>query len=217
MTVPKLFRLCALFLLLTTGKVFSQTVPCPGGIVTNCPSPTYLNLTVGGTAALPGGYVRLDSLLSTLGPLTGGPILGVWPNLYFAASPSFIGTPVITGGINAQLEFVRPEQAGLGYTFVGVTPSGIGISSAENLPIVFASNGFGTKLFIDPMFGNVGIGTSSPTTKLDIVAQAIRIEQAFTPSSSSQTCAIGTITWDTGFVYICVATNTWKRSAIATW
>lgn len=31
------------------------------------------------------------------------------------------------------------------------------------------------------------------------------------PASSSATCALGDIGWDTGYVYVCVATNTWKR------
>jgi len=38
-----------------------------------------------------------------------------------------------------------------------------------------------------------------------------------TPASASATCTTGTIAWDTNFTYVCVATDTWKRAAIATW
>jgi hypothetical protein len=38
-----------------------------------------------------------------------------------------------------------------------------------------------------------------------------------TPASSSDTGAAGQIAWDSSYVYICTATNTWKRSALATW
>jgi hypothetical protein len=38
-----------------------------------------------------------------------------------------------------------------------------------------------------------------------------------TPSSSSTPCVKGTIVPDTNFVYVCVATNTWKRAALSTW
>lgn len=38
-----------------------------------------------------------------------------------------------------------------------------------------------------------------------------------TPSSASDTGITGQIAWDSGFIYICIATNTWKRVAIATW
>jgi hypothetical protein len=38
-----------------------------------------------------------------------------------------------------------------------------------------------------------------------------------TPASAAATGVAGQIRWDSSFVYICVATNTWKRVAIATW
>jgi hypothetical protein len=38
-----------------------------------------------------------------------------------------------------------------------------------------------------------------------------------TPAEASATGTIGTIAWDTGFIYVCTATNTWERVAIATW
>ena len=37
------------------------------------------------------------------------------------------------------------------------------------------------------------------------------------PSSASDTGTRGTITWDSNYIYVCVATNTWKRVAISTW
>lgn len=38
-----------------------------------------------------------------------------------------------------------------------------------------------------------------------------------TPASASATGKAGSIVWDANFIYICVATNTWKRVAISTW
>lgn len=40
---------------------------------------------------------------------------------------------------------------------------------------------------------------------------------AKTPSSASDTGVAGTICADASFIYVCTATNTWKRVAIATW
>jgi hypothetical protein len=37
----------------------------------------------------------------------------------------------------------------------------------------------------------------------------------YTPASSSATCTTGTVAWDAGFFYVCTATNTWKRGALA--
>lgn len=38
-----------------------------------------------------------------------------------------------------------------------------------------------------------------------------------TPASSSATGVAGTIVWDSNYIYVCVAANTWKRAAIASW
>jgi hypothetical protein len=38
-----------------------------------------------------------------------------------------------------------------------------------------------------------------------------------TPASATATGTTGTIVWDADYVYVCTATNTWKRAAIATW
>jgi lysophospholipase L1-like esterase len=38
-----------------------------------------------------------------------------------------------------------------------------------------------------------------------------------TPATSGAAGAAGTIVWDASYVYVCIAANTWKRSAISTW
>lgn len=37
------------------------------------------------------------------------------------------------------------------------------------------------------------------------------------PAAANSSGVAGTVTWDANYVYICVATDTWKRVAIATW
>ncbi|MDH5757893.1 MAG: hypothetical protein OEZ55_14640, partial [Nitrospinota bacterium] len=65
--------------------------------------------------------------------------------------------------------------------------------------------------------GKVGINTNAPTHSLDVNANTIRVRTARTPASASEACNTGEQTWDSGFVYVCVATNTWKRAALSTW
>lgn len=65
--------------------------------------------------------------------------------------------------------------------------------------------------------GDFGFGTASPTGKVDINDDVIRVRTAKTPSSATDTGNAGDICWDSSYVYVCVATDTWKRSAIATW
>lgn len=35
-----------------------------------------------------------------------------------------------------------------------------------------------------------------------------------TPASSSATCTTGAVVWDADYIYVCTATNTWKRAAL---
>jgi hypothetical protein len=65
--------------------------------------------------------------------------------------------------------------------------------------------------------GRIGIGTSSATTLLDVNADTVRVRTARTPASATATGATGEICWDANYIYVCTATNTWKRSAISTW
>jgi hypothetical protein len=59
--------------------------------------------------------------------------------------------------------------------------------------------------------------TSVTTSDLDVNSDSIRVRTAKTPASASATGTQGQIAWDANYLYVCTATNTWKRSAITTW
>ena len=61
--------------------------------------------------------------------------------------------------------------------------------------------------------GNFGIGTESPTTPLDVNGSTMRLRTARTPSATG---AVGEVCWDASYVWICTATNTWRRVAHST-
>lgn len=69
-------------------------------------------------------------------------------------------------------------------------------------------------LFVNRSNGLVGIGTNTPTRKLDINGDSIRVRTSKTPASAAATGDAGTICWDQGYLYVCVAANTWKRIAL---
>ncbi len=57
---------------------------------------------------------------------------------------------------------------------------------------------------------------------IDIDSQNVTIQgelriQAKTPSSASDTGTTGTIAYDSSYLYICTATDTWRRVAHSTW
>jgi hypothetical protein len=65
--------------------------------------------------------------------------------------------------------------------------------------------------------GNVGIHTTSPTAKLDISGDTLRLRTARTPASAGAAGNAGDICWDADYLYVCTATNTWRRIAHSTW
>lgn len=65
--------------------------------------------------------------------------------------------------------------------------------------------------------GNLGIGTANPTAFLDVNSNTIRLRTAKTPASSTAAGNTGDIAWDNDYIYVCVATNTWKKVLISTW
>lgn len=70
---------------------------------------------------------------------------------------------------------------------------------------------------LDKTNDRVGIFTGSPTAKLDVNSDIIRLRTAKTPASASASGNQGDVCWDSNYIYVCTATNTWKRAAIATW
>jgi|GEM_PF-3730583 len=77
--------------------------------------------------------------------------------------------------------------------------------------------------------GNVGIGNASPVEKLEVAGNikatgtiettgdTVKITTTKTPSSATATGTTGQMCWDGDYVYVCVAPNTWKRSALTSW
>jgi hypothetical protein len=56
-----------------------------------------------------------------------------------------------------------------------------------------------------------GVGTCTTTVDADLVIPGE------TPASATAAGTQGQIAWDVNYIYICTATNTWKRVAIGTW
>lgn len=53
--------------------------------------------------------------------------------------------------------------------------------------------------------------------KLNSYANAIRVNNSQTPASATAAGTTGDIAWDANYVYVCIATNTWKRTPLVTW
>jgi len=111
------------------------------------------------------------------------------------------------------------------YSSFGVNRNAAVFLEASSGGLVLGTNASGSvtigcnnTAYMTLKYGNLlGIGTDSPTTFLDVNSDVIRLRTAKTPATAGATGNQGDICWDTGYIYVCVATNTWKRTAIATW
>ncbi len=73
-------------------------------------------------------------------------------------------------------------------------------------------------LFVDASADAIGIMTNAPTEALDINSDAIRVRTAQTPASSNNTAVgwgVGTITWDTNYIYVAVNASTIMRASLS--
>ncbi len=59
-------------------------------------------------------------------------------------------------------------------------------------------------------------GQSQMTDNVNITAD-LRVSSPTVPSTASDTGSAGTLSWDSDYIYVCTATNTWKRAALTTW
>ena len=96
------------------------------------------------------------------------------------------------------------------------------VSANVNLEISASNtqffNGGAERARIDSS-GRLLVGTSSNSggALLQVNDNRIRIATAKTPASASDTGTTGEVCWDANYIYVCTATNTWKRAALSTW
>ena len=61
----------------------------------------------------------------------------------------------------------------------------------------------------DTLTGSFSVDVSGVTGEITLEGSA--------PASATSSGTAGDIRYDSNYLYVCVATNTWKRSALATW
>ncbi len=59
--------------------------------------------------------------------------------------------------------------------------------------------------------------TTREISATNVKTAGLRLTTTNAPSSASDTGTTGEIRYDSNYIYVCVATNTWKRVAISTW
>jgi hypothetical protein len=116
--------------------------------------------------------------------------------------------------------------AGVGNFWPGVEWRDATLGSMARQYAFRESGSFGTSMVFQTSIN----GSATPTTALRLdsyqaaffagavtIAGTVIHTLSATPASASAAGTVGTMSWDANYIYICTATNTWKRVAIATW
>lgn len=222
----------------SVGLVGGPGVQISGGPITNAGTITVTNtgvtrLIAGSGITLSGsnGNVTISSASQSAG--TGGIVADIRMR---SNSLAVTGSPVINSGeftveLKANTTFagtITSASAVIGNLVTGNgtggTISGANLISANLLSGSLITSSQPNVTVVGTLAnlavtGNVGIGVAvaNTTASLDVNSNAVRVRTAKTPASATAAGNAGEICWDSNYVYVCVATNTWKRSAITTW
>lgn len=119
-------------------------------------------------------------------------------------------------------------------SFTGGTMSVTGTSSFEGNVTINVLNVTGSTIFSDSITGQsgtfnditiTGTTTISGDTEIggnvrisnDLIYPTPSVVPSLSGGSYGTTGTTGTISWDSDYIYVCVATNTWKRAQLSTW
>lgn len=112
--------------------------------------------------------------------------------------------------------FLDTFAAGASATW-GANGTIFGIHSISAIANAIDIQSFGTSFFKIDGQGNSQFGATSGSRVSIKSPLVLNLELTTAPANASATGTAGDIKWDSSYIYICTATNTWKRVAIATW
>ena len=165
-------------------------------------------------AASAGAALRLEALTANLA------LDSVVGEIEFEANDASAQGTGIKAKLGAYSDVAAGNSVGLRF-FAGATSENTGTEryriAADGGHIFNGVGGSSTERARIDSSGRVGIGTTTPTTLLDVNADTVRVRTARTPASATATGATGEICWDANYIYVCTATNTWRRTAISSW
>lgn len=118
-----------------------------------------------------------------------------------------------SAGVIDQGMFAVAIGSGAGYQYqannsIAITATGTQLSPTES--------GF----YIDPVRSvdgsNVSLSYNTSTREITYSANTF-VSNTYVPGSAGSAGTIGQISFDGSYVYVCIATNTWKRANLSTW
>jgi hypothetical protein len=127
-----------------------------------------------------------------------------------AATLQHTSSGTVAAGIGTRLDFQCQTASGnieIGARIQAITTDVTPTSEDFNLAILLMAGGAAP----------TQVANFTSTGNLSITGNTLNVPNTRTPASAGAPGTKGDICWDASYVYICVATDTWKRVAIATW
>ena len=176
---------------------------------------------VSGTGALTAG----DNILGAIQKLNGN--IGTKADINNPSFTTGITTPAITLGATpitstaTQINYLNQATNRTGTTTSSVvlsdSPIFTGTPAAPTATVGNSTTQIATTQFVTTA-DNLKAPLASPTFTGTVTTPAFVISTtANPPANAADTGTAGEIRIDANFIYICIATNTWKKVAIATW
>jgi hypothetical protein len=127
-----------------------------------------------------------------------------------AATLSHQTSATPSAGIGTRLDFVCETSVSnteIGARLSAVTTNVGSGTEAFDLQILLMTGGAPATV----------VATFKSTGSLTLTGNTINLPTIRTPASATAPGTKGDICWDTSYIYVCIATDTWKRTAISTW
>ena len=205
------------------GTSQAMHIDSAGKIGINTTTPNEM-LQVNGKISFNGNYKIGYGTVTGASPATGITIESAVSNAKFqigdAGEVLFYGTQCFFGYADRSYPTDSTKSGGF-YKAGGVQNIWSSVAGQNLLSI--ADNG---DIAVDKTAYNTYTSTSTTSNipaklyingKLDINYDTLRLRQTKTPASAAATGNAGDICYDTSYIYICTAVNTWKRAALTTW
>jgi hypothetical protein len=165
------------------------------------------------------GAINVGGAATFAGAVTAGGLVSITKNDSILSLTSATGTSANYATFNntGGTHYIGTDSSAGGSFFSGASTAYSMVVTAQSGRDLFIGSG---AKFIkmahttgDLTFPN---GTATFAGAVTVAGTVIHTLSA-TPASASAAGTVGTMSWDANYIYICTATNTWKRVAIATW